>query len=136
MAVKLFIGNLSWDTTDTTLRDFFAQAGTVVSASVIMDKYTGRSRGFAFVEMSSDDEARKAIETLNNQTLDGRVIVVNEAKPQAPRDSSSFRGGGGGGGGYRGGGGGGGGFRGGDRGGRSGGHGGDRGGNDRGGRDW
>ncbi len=131
MAVKLFIGNLSWDTTDTTLRDFFAQAGTVVSASVIMDRYTGRSRGFAFVEMSSDDEARKAIETLNNQTLDGRVIVVNEAKPQAPRDSN-FRGGGGGG--YRGGGGGG--FRGGDRGGRGGGHGGDRGGNDRGGRDW
>lgn len=130
MAVKLFVGNLSWDTTDTTLRDFFAQAGTVVSASVIMDKYTGRSRGFAFVEMSSDDEARKAIETQNNQTLDGRVIVVNEAKPQAPRDSN-FRGGGGG---YRGGGGGG--FRGGDRGGRGGGHGGDRGGNDRGGRDW
>ena len=125
MAVKLFVGNLSWDTTDATLRDFFAQAGTVVSASVIMDKYTGRSRGFAFVEMSSDDEARKAIETLNNQSLDNRPIVVNEAKPQAPRDPN-FRGGG-----YRGGGGGG--FRGGDR---RGGHGGDRGGNDRGGRDW
>lgn len=61
MAVKLFVGNLSWDTTDTTLRDFFAQAGTVVSASVIMDKYTGRSRGFAFVEMSSDDEHEKQL---------------------------------------------------------------------------
>ncbi len=133
MAAKLFVGSLSWDTTDATLHDFFASAGTVVSASVIMDKYTGRSRGFGFVEMTTDEEAKKAIDTLNGQTLDGRQIVVNEAKPQAPRDSS-FRGGGGGGGGYRGGGGGG--FRGGDRGGRGGGHGGDRGGNDRGGRDW
>ena len=125
MAMKLFVGNLSWDTTDNTLRDFFAQAGAVTSASVIMDKFSGRSRGFGFVEMASDDEARKAIETLNGQTLDGRPIVVNEAKPLAPRDNN-FRGGGGG-------------FRGGDRGGRRGGFGGghgrqDR--DDRGGRDW
>lgn len=145
MAVKLFVGSLSWDTTDSTLKDFFAQAGSVVSAQVIMDKYTGKSRGFGFVEMSSDEEAKKAIETLNGQTLDGRAIVVNEAKPMAPRDGGGgYRGGGGGG--FRGGrGGGGGGFRGG--GGRDdrrggGGHrgGGDRGGfgggDDRGGRNW
>ncbi|HUD19966.1 MAG TPA: RNA-binding protein [Patescibacteria group bacterium] len=103
MAAKLFVGSLSWDTTDASLHDFFGQAGTVVSATVIMDKYSGKSRGFGFVEMSSEEEAKKAIETLNGQTLDGRAIVVNEAKPQAPRDNSF----GGGGGGYRGGGGGG-----------------------------
>lgn len=140
MAAKLFVGSLSWDTTDATLRDFFSQAGTVNSAQVIMDKYTGKSRGFGFVEMSSDEEARKAIETLNGQTLDGRAIAVNEAKPMAPRENSfGGRPGGGfrprGGGGYRGGGGrddrrgGHGGHRGGDRGGFGGG-------NDRGGRDW
>jgi RNA recognition motif-containing protein len=100
MAAKLFVGSLSWDTTDASLHDLFATVGTVVSATVIMDKYTGKSRGFGFVEMSSEEEAKKAIETLNGQTLDGRAIVVNEAKPQAPRDSSGggFRGGGGGGG--------------------------------------
>jgi cold-inducible RNA-binding protein len=124
MAAKLFVGSLSWDTTDASLHDFFASAGTVVSAVVIMDKYTGKSRGFGFVEMSSDEEAKKAIETLNGQTLDNRQIVVNEAKPQAPRPSY-----GGGGGGYGGGGrrddrrgGGGGGYG----GGHGGGHGGDR----------
>jgi RNA recognition motif-containing protein len=98
MAAKLFVGSLSWDTTDASLHDFFASAGTVVSAVVIMDKYTGKSRGFGFVEMSSEEEAKKAIETLNGQTLDNRQIVVNEAKPQAPRDNSfgggGFRGGG------------------------------------------
>lgn len=132
MAAKLFVGSLSWDTTDATLHDFFAAAGTVVSASVIMDKYTGRSRGFGFVEMATDEEAKKAIETLNGQTLDNRQIVVNEAKPQAPRDNSRGFGGGGGGG-----------FGGGDRGGRrggfgGGGHGGGHGGGDRGrgGRDY
>jgi len=137
MALKLFVGSLSWDTTDESLNTFFAQAGTVVSATVIKDKYTGRSRGFGFVEMSTDEEAKKAIETLNGQTLDGRAIVVNEAKPMAPRDNSF----GGGGGGYRGGGGGG--YRGGggDRrggGGHRGGHGGGDfgGGDDRGGRNW
>ena len=141
MAAKLFVGSLSWDTTDTTLKDFFSQAGTVNSAQVIMDKYTGKSRGFGFVEMSSDAEAAKAIETLNGQTLDGRAIAVNEAKPMAPRDNSfgGGRPGGGGGfrggsGGYRGGGGrddrrGGGGHRGRDRGGFGGG-------DDRGGRNW
>jgi hypothetical protein len=145
MAAKLFVGSLSWDTTDNSLKDFFSTAGTVVSAQVIVDKYTGRSRGFGFVEMSTDEEAAKAVETLNGQTLDGRAIIVNEAKPMAPRDGGfgggrpggggGFRGGrGGGGGGYRGGGGrddrrGGGGHRGGDRGGFGGG-------DDRGGRNW
>jgi RNA recognition motif-containing protein len=101
MAAKLFVGSLSWDTTDASLHDFFATAGTVVSATVIMDKYTGKSRGFGFVEMSTDEEAKKAIETLNGQTLDNRQIVVNEAKPQAPRDNSFGGGGGGYGGGRR-----------------------------------
>ena len=114
MAAKLFIGSLSWDTTDDSLKQFFATAGTVVSAQVITDKFSGRSKGFGFVEMSSDAEAKEAVEKLNGQTLDGRAIVVNEARPQAPRDSRSF-GGGGGGGFSRGGG---------DRGGYSGGHGG------------
>ncbi len=85
MAVRLFVGSLSWDTTDESMKTFFSQAGTVVSANVIKDKYSGKSRGFGFVEMSSDEEAKKAVETLNGQTLDGRQIVVNEARPMAPR---------------------------------------------------
>lgn len=126
MALKLFVGGLSWDTTDDSLRTFFATVGTVTSAKIITDKFSGKSRGFGFVEMSTDDEAKKAIEELNGKTLDGRAIVVNEAKPMAPRENRGF--GGGGGGGYRGGGGG----RGGDF---HGGRGGDRG-DDRGGRNW
>lgn len=85
MATKLFIGGLSWDTTDNSLAEFFAQAGTVVSAKVITDRNTGRSRGFGFVEMSSDEEANAAKDKLNGQTLDGRTIVVNEARPMEPR---------------------------------------------------
>ncbi len=129
MAVKLFVGGLSWDTTEDSLRSFFATIGTVTSATIISDKFSGKSRGFGFVEMSTDDEAKKAIAELNGKTLDGRAIVVNEAKPMAPRENRGF---GGGGGGYGGGGGrgGGGGFRGG-----GGGRGGDRG-DDRGGRNW
>ena len=123
MAVKLFVGGLSWDTTDDSLRTFFATIGTVTSAKIITDKFSGKSRGFGFVEMSTDDEAKKAIADLNGKTLDGRAIVINEAKPMAPRENRGF-GGGGGGGGYRGGGGGrgdfhGGGGRGDDRGGRN-----------------
>lgn len=87
MSARLFVGNLSWDTTDESLNSFFAAAGTVVSATVIKDKYSGRSKGFGFVEMSSEDEAKQAIEKLNGQTLDGRAIVVNEARPQVPRDN-------------------------------------------------
>jgi len=119
MALKLFVGGLSWDTTDDSLKTFFSTVGTVTSAKIITDKFTGKSRGFGFVEMSSDDEAKKAIAELSGKTLDGRAIVVNEAKPMAPRENRGF--GGGGGGGYRGGGGG---------------RGGDRGGDDRGGRNW
>lgn len=96
MANKLFVGGLSWDTTDQSLNDFFSQAGTVVSASVITDKFTGRSRGFGFVEMSTDEEAEKAKTELNGQQLDGRAIAVNDAKPQEPR-SGGFSGGSGGG---------------------------------------
>ena len=84
MAAKLFIGSLAWTTTDDSLKQLFSQAGTVVSATVIKDKFTGKSKGFGFVEMSSDEEAKKAIE-LNGKELDGRTINVNEARPQAPR---------------------------------------------------
>lgn len=116
MATRLFVGSLSYNVTDQMLSDAFAQAGTVVSAKVIMDRMTGRSKGFGFVEMSSDEEAKKAIETLNGQSLDGRPIAVNEARPMEPRTGGGggYRGGGGGGGGRGGyGGGGGGGYRGG-----------------------
>ncbi|MDP3724531.1 MAG: RNA-binding protein [bacterium] len=85
MAKKLFVGSLSWNTTDQTLRDFFAQAGTVASATVITDRMSGKSRGFGFVEMSNDEEAEKAKE-LNGKPLDGRNIFVNEARPMQPRD--------------------------------------------------
>ena len=85
MAAKLFVGSLSWDTTDDSLRNFFSGVGTVVTATVLTDKFTGKSRGFGFVEMSSDEEAQKAIAELNGKTLDGRAIVVNEARPMAPR---------------------------------------------------
>lgn len=95
MAAKLFVGSLAWGTTDESLGEFFAQAGTVVSAKVITDRDSGRSKGFGFVEMSSDDEAAKAIADLNGKELDGRAINVNEARPQEPREN---RGGGYGGG--------------------------------------
>lgn len=85
MAVKLFVGGLAWGTTDDSLKQFFASAGQVVSAVVITDKFTGKSKGFGFVEMSSDAEAKEAITKLNGQELDGRAITVNEARPQAPR---------------------------------------------------
>ncbi|MDO8488335.1 MAG: RNA-binding protein [bacterium] len=85
MAIKLFVGSLAWGTTDDSLKQLFSQAGTVVSANVIKDRFTGKSKGFGFVEMSSDDEAKKAIAELNGKDLDGRAINVNEARPQAPR---------------------------------------------------
>ena len=93
MATKLFVGSLAWATNDDSLKDFFAAAGTVVSASVIMDRETNRSKGFGFVEMSSDEEAKAAVEQLNGKDLDGRAIVVSEARPREERP----RGGGGGG---------------------------------------
>lgn len=86
MANKLFVGGLSWDTTDDKLREFFSQVGKVVSATVIIDRYTGKSKGFGFVEMSSEQETQEAIKKLNGQNLDERSIVVNEARPQVPRE--------------------------------------------------
>ncbi len=80
MSMKLYVGGLSFDTTDDGLRDFFQQAGTVESASVITDRDSGRSRGFGFVEMATDDEGRKAIEELNGKMLDDRTLTVNEAR--------------------------------------------------------
>lgn len=80
MATKLFVGSLAWAVTDDQLKDFFGAAGTVVSASVITDRETNRSRGFGFVEMSSDEEAKKAVDELNGKDLAGRAITVSEAR--------------------------------------------------------
>ena len=87
MAKRVYVGNLSWTTTNDSLKAFFAQVGTVVSAEVVTNKFDGRSKGFGFVEMSSDEEAAKAIEELNRKELDGRMIFVNEARPPAHRGS-------------------------------------------------
>jgi cold-inducible RNA-binding protein len=81
MATNLFVGNLPYTADDASLSSLFAQAGTVVSAKVIKDKYSGRSRGFGFVEMSTDEETKKAIEMLNGKDMEGRALVVNEARP-------------------------------------------------------
>ena len=85
MAAKLFVGNLEYTVTGDDLRTLFATIGTVVDAVVISDKFSGRSRGFGFVEMSSDDEVKQAIEKLNGADLKGRKISVNEARPVTPR---------------------------------------------------
>ncbi len=85
MAINLFVGNLPYAMTNDDLAKTFAQAGTVVSAKVISDKYSGRSRGFGFVEMSSDEEAKKAIEMFNGKDVSGRPLVVNEARPREER---------------------------------------------------
>lgn len=82
MAKKLFVGGLPYATTNDQLQQHFAQAGTVVSAQIIMDKFSGRSKGFGFVEMSSDEEAAKAIEMFNNTDFGGRSLAVNEARPK------------------------------------------------------
>jgi len=112
MSTKLYVGNLSFNTSTQELEQMFGEVGTVESANIIEDRETGRSRGFAFVEMSTKEEAQNAISTLNGKEIDGRELTVNEAKPREDR-------GGGGGGGNRGGGG---------RGGYGGGGGGNRGG--------
>lgn len=101
MATKLYVGGVSYGTTEDSLREAFAQAGNVVSAKIIIDKMTGRSRGFAFVEMGSEEDAQKAITLWNGKELDGRTLTVNEARPleeRAPRTGGSggFRGGNGG----------------------------------------
>ncbi|MFQ6019470.1 MAG: RNA recognition motif domain-containing protein [Dehalococcoidia bacterium] len=99
MASKLYVGGLSFDTTEEELREFFQQSGAVDSASIAMDRYSGRSRGFGFVEMSSSEEARKAIQELNGKTLGGRTLTVEEARPPRERGGGfgERRGGGGGG---------------------------------------
>ena len=104
MGAKLYVGNLPYNVTEEKLQDHFAQHGTVVSARIISDKFTGKSKGFGFVEMSSDQEAEKAISALNGTDFEGRSIVVSEARPQAPRSSRPGGSGGGfGGGGFGGG---------------------------------
>ncbi len=130
MGNKLYVGNLSYNVRDEDLQQAFAQYGSVSSAKVMMDRDTGRSKGFGFVEMGSDAEAQAAINGMNGQSLDGRAIVVNEARPREERPGGfgGGRPGGGGGGGFGGGGGGrsggGGGFGGGGSGGGGGGYGG------------
>ena len=87
MSAKLYVGNLDYNVADQQLTDLFAGAGQVVSARVITDRHSGRSKGFGFVEMSSDEEAKKAIEMFNEKDFQGRTMVVNEARPERPRDS-------------------------------------------------
>jgi RNA recognition motif-containing protein len=135
MSTKLFVGNLSFNTTENDLQEAFAAHGQVVEANLMMDRMTGRSRGFAFITYSTPEEAQKAISAMNGAQLDGRALTVNIARPKEDRPAGGGGGrdrgprrdygGGGGGGGYGGGGGGGGyGGGGGGRGGRGGGHGG------------
>jgi RNA recognition motif-containing protein len=88
MGNKIYVGGLPFSTTDSELSDLFSKYGTVTSAKVITDKFSGQSRGFAFVEMSTSDEAAKAISGLNGTRLDSRTLVVNEAKPQEKRERS------------------------------------------------
>ena len=127
-SAKLYVGNMSFKTTEDELRDAFAQFGDVADVFVAMDKMTGRPRGFAFVTMDTPENAAKAAEALNGEDLGGRALTVNEARPKEDRPrGGGFGGGGGGGRGFGGGGGGGRGFGGGDRrGGGGGGYGGDR----------
>jgi len=109
MSTKLYVGNLSFDTTEMDLQDHFAQAGSVTETALMQDKFTGKSRGFAFVTMSSAEEAQKAISMFHGQNFQNRALTVNEARPREDRPGGgggprkSFGGGGGGGGGERGG---------------------------------
>ena len=96
MAKKLYVGGIAYETSENGLRDAFAQAGAVVSAAIIMDRMTGRSKGFGFVEMADDAGAQAAIDMWNGKELDGRKLTVNEARPmepRAPREGGSSRGG-------------------------------------------
>lgn len=94
MSRKLFVGNLPYETAENDLEALFGQAGTVESVTVMRDRMTGRARGFAFVEMASEDDAHKAITQLNGHQLGGRALTVNEARPQAARPSGGYEGGG------------------------------------------
>ena len=95
MGRKLYAGNLAYSVGDTQLQEMFAQFGTVDSVQVIMDRDTGRSKGFGFVEMSTDEEAQKAIAGLSGKEVDGRALTVNEAKPKPARTGGGYGGGGG-----------------------------------------
>jgi len=101
MGTKLYVGNLSFETMEDDLKSLFSACGTVTSCNLIIDKFTSKSRGFAFVEMSSDAEAAKAISEMNGKEVDGRKLTVNEAKPREDRPAGGRSGGSGG---YRGGG--------------------------------
>lgn len=107
MSTRLFVGNLTYTSTENDLQDYFSQAGTVVSVNIMQDRATGRSRGFAFVEMGSQAEADKAISMFHQKDFQGRALTVNEARPREERPSGGGFGGGGnrdrrgGGGGYR-----------------------------------
>ena len=92
MAKKLFVGGISFETTEDGLKEMFAPAGTVESATVIVDRISGRSKGFGFVEMSTEEEAKKAIEMLNGKQIDGRNITVNEARPMEARPRRNYGG--------------------------------------------
>lgn len=92
MATKLYVGNLSYSVTSDQLKELFSQHGTVTSANVIEDRMSGRSKGFGFVEMSTDDEAHAAMNALNGQDFDGRKLTVNEARPREERPTTVFRG--------------------------------------------
>ena len=107
MATKLYVGNLPFNTTENELQELFSQAGPVQEVMLMQDKFTGKSRGFAFVTMSSDQEAQNAITQFNGKTIEGRPLTVNEARPREPRPPGGGGGRGYGGGGYGGGGGGG-----------------------------
>ena len=96
MSTKLFVGNLSFNTTENALQDAFAAHGTVIEANVMMDRMSGRPRGFGFVTMSSPEEAQKAIEAMNGASVDGRNLTVNVARPREDRPSGGGGGGGGG----------------------------------------
>lgn len=97
MAKKLYVGGLSYSTTEDALKDYFAQAGTVESAAIIVDKMSGRSKGFGFVEMSSDEEAQNAVSMFDGKEFEGRTLKVNEARPMEarPRTGGGFNRGGG-----------------------------------------
>ncbi len=92
MSTRLYVGNLSFNTTENQLHDLFAQAGAVKSADLIQDKFTGKSRGFAFVEMGTPEEAQKAIEQLHGKEVDGRTLTVNLARPREERPRGDFGG--------------------------------------------
>ena len=94
MSTKLVVGSLSYSVNDDQLKDAFAACGTVVSAKVIMDRETGRSKGFGFVEMGSEEEAKAAIDQMNGKEIEGRAVAVSEARPQENRERRPYNGGG------------------------------------------